>query len=95
MVEAGKETTMTIGDVLGYALIALLLGGFAWALIDLLVKIAKKPKSKKPFSFLRLTSYPFVPEYLEEELEREQPRFGGHGGRRLSPVPIRHRDERH
>ncbi len=86
---------MAIGDVLGYTLITLLLGGFTWALIDLLVKIAKKSKREEPFSFLRLTSYPFVREFLEEELEHEQPRFGGHGGRRLSPVPIRHRDERY
>ena len=85
---------MTVGDVLGYAVVTLLLAGFAWALIDLLIKIAKKPKRKEPFSFLRLTSYPFVPEYLYEELERDQPSSGGHGGRRLSPVPVRHRKDR-
>ena len=29
-----------------------------------------------------------------EELERDQPSSGGHGGRRLSPVPVRRREDR-
>jgi hypothetical protein len=87
---------MSPTDVLGQAIAGLLLAGFVWALIDLLVKIHRQPKRK--FDFLRLTSYPFVPddEILEEMLKKEQEESSGgfRGGLPLKPltVKVKHRD---
>lgn len=91
---------MSPQDVLGNAIVGLLLAGFGWALIDLLIKIHRQPKRK--LDLLRLTSYPFVPddELLEEMRQKEQEqnsggfRGGFRGGLQLIPVPVRvkHRD---
>jgi hypothetical protein len=84
-------------DILGPAVSGLLLAGFAWALIDLLIKIHRQPKRK--FDFLRLTSYPFVPddEILEEILKKEQEQSSGafRGGLRLNPVPVKVKHPNH
>ena len=71
--------------ILGIALYALLIAGFSWALIDLLIRIHKQPK--RPLSILRMTSYPFVPddETLQAMREKQE-----HGGKlQPSPVPVR------
>ena len=72
-------------EILGIAFSALLMAGFGWALVDLLIKIHKQPK--RPLSMLRMTSYPFVPddEILEAMREKKE-----HGGKlQPSPVPVR------
>ena len=71
-------------EILGITFSALLIAGFGWALIDLLIKIHKQPK--RPISMLRLTSYPFVPddETLEAARNKEEERLG-----HLQPSPVR------
>ena len=72
-------------EILGMLLSALLMAGFGWALIDLLIRIHKQPK--RPLSILRMTSYPFVPddETLQAMREKQEP-----GGKlQPSPVPVR------
>jgi len=78
---------MTLLDFLGNTLVALLLGGFCWALVDLFAKIARQ--HVRPLSVLRLTSYPFVP---DDEL-LEQAREEAADGLRLSPVPVETRNQ--
>mgnify|MGYP001598019396 CR=1 FL=1 len=78
---------MTIPDFLGYTLVASLLAGFLWALVDLQVKIHRQPR--RPLSVLRLTSYPFVPD--DELLEQARQEAGD--GLRLSPVPVKARKQ--
>lgn len=83
---------MVWGDVMGYSLCAFLLGGMAWALVDLFAKIRKQPK--RPLDVLRMTSYPFVPddEILHAWCQPEPapaPR-----GLRLSPVPVKRNPDR-
>ena len=73
--------------IIGIAFYALLLAGFGWALVDLLIKIHKQPK--RPLSVLRLTSYPFVPDDDTLEAMREQDQSSGH----LQPIPIRVRSD--
>ena len=71
--------------ILGIAFYALLIAGFGWALIDLLIRIHKQPK--RPLSILRMTSYPFVPddETLQAMRDKQE-----HGGKlQPSPVPVR------
>jgi hypothetical protein len=82
---------MTISDLLGYAFVALLLGGHLWGLLDLSAKIRKQPRT--PLNLLRLSSYPFVP---DEKLVEQVPAgesMGGPGGLRLSPVPVETRNQ--
>ncbi len=71
--------------ILGIALYALLIAGFSWALIDLLIRIHKQPK--RPLSILRMTSYPFVPD--DETLQAIHEKQGPDGKLQPSPVPVR------
>ncbi len=71
-------------EILGIALYALLIAGFGWALIDMLIKIHKQPK--RPLSTLRLSSYPFVPD--DETLEAMRQEQGDAGSGKLQAVPI-------
>jgi hypothetical protein len=41
-----------------------LMVGFVWALIDLMIKIAKQPKREEPIDLVGLSSYPFVPDVV-------------------------------
>ncbi len=71
--------------ILGVTIYALLIAGFGWALMDLLIRIHKQPK--RPLNLLRMTSYPFVPddETLQAMREKQE-----HGGKlQPSPVPVR------
>ncbi len=71
--------------ILGVTIYALLIAGFGWALVDLLIRIHKQPI--RPLNFLRVTSYPFVPdgETLQAMREKQE-----HGGKlQPSPVPVR------
>jgi len=77
---------MTISDLLGYAFIALLLGGLLWGLVDLIVRIHKQPR--RPINVLRMSSYPFVPDDELLPQTRKGKSTGGTGGLRLSPVPV-------
>ena len=72
-------------EILGIAFSALLMAGFGWALIDLLIKIHKQPK--RPLKMLRMTSYPFVPD--DEILEAMREKERSHGKLQPSPVPVR------
>ncbi len=68
--------------ILGIAFNALLIAGFGWALIDMLIKIHKQPK--RSLSVLRMSSYPFVPDdETLEAMRQEQVETG-----KLQPVPI-------
>jgi hypothetical protein len=71
-------------EILGVAVYALLIAGFGWALIDLLINIHKQPK--RPLSILRMTSYPFVPddETLEAMRKEQEDKEPG----KLQPVPV-------
>ncbi len=71
--------------ILGFTIYALLMAGFGWALIDLLIRIHKQPK--RPFNLLRMTSYPFVPDDETLQAMREKQEHGG----KLQPshVPVR------
>jgi hypothetical protein len=71
-------------EILGVAVYALLIAGFGWALIDLLINIHKQPK--RPLSILRMTSYPFVPD--DETLEAMRKEQEDKGPRKLHPVPV-------
>ena len=73
--------------ILGVTIYALLLAGFGWALIDLLIRIHKQPK--RPLSVLRLTSYPFVPDDETLAAMREEEPSSGH----LQPIPVRVRSD--
>ncbi|MCH8093729.1 MAG: hypothetical protein IH953_03965 [Chloroflexi bacterium] len=73
--------------IIGIAFYALLLAGFGWALVDLLIRIHKQPK--RSLSVLRLTSYPFVPDDDTLEAMREEDQSSG----RLQPVPVRVRSD--
>ena len=71
--------------ILGFTIYALLISGFGWALMDLLIRIHKQPK--RPLSLLRMTSYPFVPDDETLQAMREEQK---HGGKlQPSPVPVR------
>ncbi len=76
------------GDVLGYGLNALLLGGLAWGLVDLMIRIAKEPKRKSRTSIFPLLPFPFVP---SGEPREKPPRVHGNGELALQPVPVRNR----
>ena len=82
---------MTIFDLLGYAFIALLVGGHLWGLVDLFVRIQKQPR--QPINLLRLSPYPFVPDEEPLPQAREGESAGGTGGLRLSPVPVETRNQ--
>ncbi|GMR09203.1 MAG: hypothetical protein BMS9Abin28_0021 [Anaerolineae bacterium] len=71
--------------ILGYAIYSLLIAGFVWGLVDMLVQIHKQPK--RPLSVLRLTSYPFVPDDETLQVMREKQRPDGK--LEPSPVPVR------
>ncbi len=77
---------MSNTDLLGFAIVALLLGGHLWGLIDLIVRIQKQPRG--PINVLRLSPYPFVPDEETPAQPREGESSGGPGGLRLSPVPV-------
>lgn len=81
---------MALGDVLGYGVITLLLGGLAWGLIDLLVRIAKEPKRKSRTGIFPLLPFPFVP---WGEPNDKAPRIRGNGQLALQPVPVKHRGQ--
>jgi len=70
--------------ILGIAFYALLIAGFGWAMIDLLVNIHKQPK--RPLSVLRMSSYPFVPD--DETLEAMRREQEDPGSGKLQPVPV-------
>ncbi len=70
--------------ILGIAFNALLLAGFSWAVIDLLIRIHKQPK--RPLSTLRMSSYPFVPD--DETLEAMRQDQGQTGKLQPAPVPV-------
>jgi hypothetical protein len=70
--------------ILGIAFYALLIAGFGWAMIDLLVNIHKQPK--RPLSVLRMSSYPFVPDDETLEAMRQEQEDPGSG--KLQPVPV-------
>lgn len=69
-------------DFIGMSLTALLLAGFAGALIDLGSRIVKQ--HKRPFNLLKLSPYPLVP----DEPVRHPPRHDRRDGLQLQPVPI-------
>lgn len=71
--------------ILGVTIYTLLIAGFGWALIDLLIRIHKQPK--RPLSMLRMTSYPFVPD--DEILEAMREKERSPGKLQPSPVPVR------
>ena len=71
--------------ILGIAFYTLLIVGFSWALIDLLIRIHKQPK--RPLNLLRMTSYPFVPD--DETLQAMREKQGPDGKLQPSPVPVR------
>ena len=56
---------MTFLDYFGMFISVVLVGGFLWALVDLLVRIHRQPKKAGPVDLTRLSSYPFVPEMAE------------------------------
>ncbi len=72
-------------EILAIAFYALLIAGFSWALIDLLIRIHKEPK--RPLNILRMTSYPFVPD--DETLEAMRQEQSDAGSGKLQPVPVR------
>jgi len=69
--------------ILGYAVYAVLIAGFGWALVDMLIQIHKQPR--RPLSVLRLTSYPFVPDDETLEAMRDEEPISG----KLQPIPVR------
>ena len=70
--------------ILEVTFFALLIAGFGWALMDLLIRIHKQPK--RPLSILRMSSYPFVPD--DETLEAMRREQEDKGPRKLQPVPV-------
>jgi hypothetical protein len=79
---------MVPGDVLGYGLCALLLGGLVWGLVDLMAGIAKEPKRKSKKSIFPLLPFPFVPSGEPDDRPAREP---GSGQLVLLPVPVRNR----
>jgi hypothetical protein len=71
--------------ILGIAFYAILIAGFGWAMIDLLVNIHKQPK--RPLKVLRMSSYPFVPD--DETLEAMRQEQSDPGSGKLQPIPVR------
>ncbi len=71
--------------ILAYAIYGILIAGFGWGLVDMLIKIHKQPR--RPLSILRMSSYPFVPddETLQAMREKQRP----DGKLEPSPVPVR------
>ncbi len=69
-------------DFIGMTLTALLIAGFAGALIDLGARIVKQ--RKQPFNLLKLSPYPLVP----DDPAQRPPRHNRRDGLRLQPVPI-------
>jgi len=72
-------------EILGIAFYVLLIAGFGWAAIDLLVNIHKQPK--RPLKVLRMSSYPFVPD--DETLEAMRQEQSDPGSGKLQPIPVR------
>jgi len=70
--------------ILGIAVYSILIAGFGWAMVDLLIRIHKQPK--RPLSLLRMTSYPFVPDDEILEAMRQEQEDTGTG--KLQPVPV-------
>lgn len=61
---------MTLVDTFGILLSFILVGGFLWALVDLLVKIVRQPKRSEPTDLTALSPYPLVPEMIKHEEDR-------------------------
>jgi hypothetical protein len=74
---------MTAAEFIGNVIGAVLIGGFSYALFDLLKMIVKQPK--QPFNALKLSSYPLVPDDEEVDDSSEQRT----DGLRLKPVPVK------
>ncbi len=72
-------------EILGIAFYALLIAGFGWAAIDLLINIHKQPK--RPLKVLRMSSYPFVPD--DETLDAMRQEQSDSGSGKLQPIPVR------
>jgi hypothetical protein len=53
---------MSIVEVFGMLMTAVLVLGLIWSLVDLLVKIHRQPKKKEPADLTALSPYPLVPE---------------------------------
>ncbi|MFQ5942283.1 MAG: hypothetical protein ACE5JF_01895 [Anaerolineales bacterium] len=73
-------------EILGYVVYGVLIAGFGWALVDLLIKIHKQPK--RPLNMLRMTSYPFIPDDEILERMREETEERSAGKLQPSPVPV-------
>ena len=67
------EWFMTFGDYFGIFITVVLVGGFLWALADLLLRIHRQPKKSGPVDLTRLSSYPFVPEMVETKDQKAHP----------------------
>ena len=79
---------MALGDVLGYGVIALLLGGLGWGLVDLIIRIGRQPTRKSNTSIFPLLPFPFMP---PAESREGEPRERRSGQLALQPVPVKHR----
>jgi len=79
---------MALGDVLGYGVITLLLGGLGWGLVDLMIRIAKEPKRKSSAGIFPLLPFPFMP---PAKSHAREPRERRSGQLELQPVPVKHR----
>ncbi|HLC05895.1 MAG TPA: hypothetical protein VJK02_22905 [Anaerolineales bacterium] len=79
---------MALGDVLGYGVITLLLGGLGWGFVDLLIRIAREPIRKSSASIFPLLPFPFMPPAESREGEPEEHRSGQ---LELQPVPVKNR----
>ncbi len=53
---------MIVADALGVLVGAMLIIGFGWAILDLLIKILRQPKREGPIDLCSLSPYPLVPE---------------------------------
>jgi hypothetical protein len=65
---------MTLVDYLGIFISVVLVGGLIWALVDLLIKIARRPKGTGPTDLTALSPYPLVPETIRSEKDRKKHR---------------------
>ena len=74
-------------EIIGIAFYVLLMAGFGWAMIDLLVNIHKQPK--RPLKVLRMSSYPFVPDDETLEAMRQEQSDPGSGKLQPAPVPVK------
>lgn len=66
---------MALVDFFGILLSLVLVGGFLWALVDLLVRIVRQPKRSEPTDLTALSPYPLVPEMIKSEEDRAKHRY--------------------